>query len=84
MKKSAFMTGEKWKGRRGKEFQPFVTAHTQTPRPARRKQMDEAADMGVMMYFSFLLVEKKFITVFPRKKTVKTKHMILVTFLLIK
>ena len=46
--------------------------------------MDEAADMGVMMYFSFLLVEKKFITVFPRKKTAKTKHTILVTFSLIK
>ena len=38
------------------------------------KQIASTKDMGVIMHFSFLLGEKKFITVFPKKKTAKHMH----------
>ena len=42
------------------------------------KQIASVKDMGVIIHFSFLLVEKKFMTVFPKKKTAKNIHAILV------
>ena len=45
--------------------------------PTIRKQTALINDIGAITTFSFLLGEKKFKTVFPKKKTAKTKQITL-------